>query len=92
MIIGTKHYIFEQDWSFLVSLFKRFFWDKRYVDSNEEETKVEEIVAGKYIPPRRVVHIGKDLDLWLTSFNLLYRYEGRPTAVELPHLSVPDPV
>ncbi len=39
----------------------RFFWDKRYVDSKEEETKVEEIVAGKYIPPRRVVHIGKEM-------------------------------
>ena len=37
----------------------RFFWDKKYVDSSVEEPKVEDIIAGKYIPPRRVVHIGK---------------------------------
>ena len=37
----------------------RFFWDKKYVDSSVEDPKVEDIIAGKYIPPRRVVHIGK---------------------------------
>ena len=35
----------------------RFFWDKRYVEDSKEELDIDEIRAGKYIPPRRVVHI-----------------------------------
>ena len=35
----------------------RFFWDKKYVDTSFEEPKLSEITAGKFVPPRRVVHL-----------------------------------
>ena len=38
----------------------RFFWDKKFVDtSQQEEKRIEEIRYGKYVPSRLVVHIGR---------------------------------
>ena len=47
----------QHEWS-LTGLYPRFFWDKKHVDTSYEEPRLEEITAGKYVPPRRVVHLG----------------------------------
>ena len=46
----TDYHFFKDD--------NRFFWDKKFVDAAEKEMNNDEIREGKYIPPRRVVHIG----------------------------------
>ena len=52
---------------------------------------MEDIIAGKYIPPRRVVHIGKYrfYSIYKIYLHLLYtllcpRHEGRPAPALLP--------
>ena len=44
-------------------LFLRYSWDKRFEEDRpsgvDDEEEVKRIRNGKYIPPRRVVHLGR---------------------------------
>ena len=47
----------------LIKLVRRYFWDKKYQPdkpgSGNDEEEIKKITKGKYIPPRRVVHLGQ---------------------------------
>ena len=60
-------YLFTLTLPYLLLL--RYSWDKRYEENRhsvvDDEEEVKKIRNGKYIPPRRVVHLGQTFILWI---------------------------